>query len=90
MGFRFRRTVRLAPGLRLNLTKSGSSLSVGARGDSLNLGHDGSRRLTVGLPGTGVSYRANLGSGQRQGGLGALLVGAGIVVLLGWIAFHAL
>ncbi|GEO80633.1 DUF4236 domain-containing protein [Pararhodospirillum oryzae] len=55
MGFRFRQSIRLAPGLRLNLGKRGTSLTVGRPGASVNLGRQGAR-ATVGLPGTGLSY----------------------------------
>ena len=53
--FRFRRSVRLIPGIRVNFSKTGTSLSVGGRGATLNLGKRGVR-TTVGLPGTGLSY----------------------------------
>ncbi|MBJ7609017.1 MAG: DUF4236 domain-containing protein [Candidatus Dormibacteraeota bacterium] len=52
---RFRRTLRIAPGVRLNLSKSGVSTSFGPRGFHYTVGH-GRRRTTVGLPGTGLSY----------------------------------
>ena len=55
MGFRFRQALRIVPGLRLNLSKSGVSASLGVRGATLNLGKRGVRG-TVGLPGSGVSY----------------------------------
>jgi hypothetical protein len=55
MAFRFRKSLRLAPGLRLNLSKGGASFSVGGKGFTLNLGRRGAR-TTVGLPGTGLSY----------------------------------
>ena len=53
--FRFRRTARIAPGIRLNFSKSGVSTSFGPRGFHYTVGH-GRRRTTVGLPGTGLSY----------------------------------
>jgi hypothetical protein len=52
MGFRFRRSLRLAPGIRINLSKSGSSLSLGRRGATLHFSKRGTR-TTVGLPGAG-------------------------------------
>jgi hypothetical protein len=52
---RFRRTIKLLPGVRLNFSKSGVSTSVGVRGAHVTLGH-GQVRETVGLPGTGISY----------------------------------
>jgi len=55
MGFRFRRSISILPGLRLNLSKNGLSTSIGPRGATLNFGPRGPR-YTVGIPGTGLSY----------------------------------
>jgi hypothetical protein len=55
MGFRFRRSIRLLPGVRINIGKRGVSTSIGVRGAHVTLGH-GQVRETVGLPGTGLSY----------------------------------
>jgi hypothetical protein len=55
MGFRFRKSVRLIPGVRLNFSRSGPSVTVGGRGLSTNYSKRGSRS-TVSLPGTGLSY----------------------------------
>lgn len=50
---RFWRRVKVAPGLTINLSKSGPSLSVGPRGSKVTFGRRGIRQ-TVGLPGTGL------------------------------------
>ncbi len=56
MGLRFRKAIRLAPGIRLNISKHGiSSLSIGGKGLTYNIGKKGTR-ATGGLPGTGLSY----------------------------------
>lgn len=56
MGFNFRKSLKIAPGVRLNITKKGiSSVSLGGKGARVNLGKKGTR-TTVGLPGTGLSY----------------------------------
>ena len=55
MGFRFRRSIRVLPGIRVNLSKSGVSTSIGTRGAHITVGH-GQVRETVGLPGSGLSY----------------------------------
>jgi hypothetical protein len=55
MGFRFRRSVKLMPGVRLNASTRGLSVSVGGRGGTVNIGRRGVR-TTVSLPGTGLSY----------------------------------
>lgn len=55
MGFRFSKRIKIAPGVSLNLSKSGISTSLGPRGAKVTLGH-GKRRTTVGLPGSGLSH----------------------------------
>jgi hypothetical protein len=92
MGFRFRRRVRLAPGIWFNLSKSGVSTSIGRRGATVNLSSKGSR-TTVGLPGSGLSYRSRQvpwgsrsapGATRQSAGRSVvnLLVGAAIIVAL--------
>lgn len=65
MGFRFWRRIRIAPGLTLNLSKSGASLSFGPRGAKFTVGPRG-RRTTVGIPGTGLFYTST-GPSRRSG-----------------------
>ena len=55
MGFRFYKSFRILPGVRLNLSKSGISTTLGIPGANINL-RRGRRRTTFGLPGTGLSY----------------------------------
>ncbi len=55
MAWRFYRRVRLLPGVHVNLSRSGPSLTLGIRGAHVTVGKRGIRR-TVGLPGTGVFY----------------------------------
>ena len=51
MGLRLFRRFKIAPGITLNLSKSGISASAGVRGARVTLGPRGVRR-TVGIPGT--------------------------------------
>ena len=53
MPFRFFQRIRIAPGLTLNLSKGGVSVSAGPRGAKFTVGTSGTR-ATVGLPGTGL------------------------------------
>jgi hypothetical protein len=55
VSFRFYRRVRLLPGLRVNLSRGGPSISVGTRGAWYTVGPRG-RRVTVGLPGSGIYW----------------------------------
>ncbi len=66
MGFRFWKRIRLAPGVTLNLSKSGGSLSFGPRGAKFTVGSRG-KRATVGIPGTGLFYTTTF-SGGKSGG----------------------
>jgi uncharacterized protein DUF4236 len=60
MGFRFYKRIRLAPGLSVNLSRSGPSLSVGVRGAHVTVGRRGVTK-TIGLPGTGVFFTSRTG-----------------------------
>ncbi|MFP4262348.1 MAG: DUF4236 domain-containing protein [Halomonas sp.] len=66
MAFRFQRRIRLAPGVRLNLSKRGLGLSVGPQGASLSAGPGGVHGH-AGIPGTGLAFRQKLGGAGRQG-----------------------
>lgn len=61
MGLRFYRRVHLCPGLSVNLSRSGPSLSVGIRGAHVTLGRRGVTK-TLGIPGTGVFYTSRSGA----------------------------
>ena len=60
MGLRFYRRVHLCPGLSVNLSRSGPSLTMGVRGAHLTVGPAGVTK-TVGLPGTGLFYTSRQG-----------------------------
>jgi len=69
MSFRFWRRVKILPGVTLNLSKTGGSLSFGPRGAKITIGPHG-RRTSVGIPGTGLFYTKTYGSkgkGKRGG-----------------------
>jgi hypothetical protein len=92
MGFRFHRTLRLLPGLRLNVSKSGVSASVGTQGAWFTFGRKGTR-TTVGLPGTGISYTTTSPAHEHQD-VGAprarasgrwLVVMLAIAAVVGWL-----
>ncbi|HEY8347660.1 MAG TPA: DUF4236 domain-containing protein [Symbiobacteriaceae bacterium] len=55
MGFRFHKSFKIAPGVRLNLSKRGLGVSIGVKGARVSIGPSGVRR-TLSLPGTGISY----------------------------------
>ena len=56
MGLRFRKSITLLPGVKLNLGKTGASLSVGVKGLHASIHTSGKMTTTASLPGTGISY----------------------------------
>ena len=72
--FRFRKTIPLGRLFRLNVSKTGASLSAGRPGATINVRGD---RVdgTVGIPGSGLSYK------QRLSGRGCASVFVGVLVL---------
>lgn len=68
MGLRFQKRIRLFKGVTLNLSKTGASVSLGGRGARVNLRGD-KVTGTVGIPGTGISYRERLDSPDKPGEL---------------------
>jgi hypothetical protein len=67
MPIRFRRTFKLFPGVKLNVSKHGISTTVGARGAHLTFNRYGVRQ-SLGLPGTGLSENSYLLGGSRNNG----------------------
>lgn len=65
MGFRFKKVIKIMPGVKLNISKSGISTSLGGRGATVNLGRNGVRG-TVGIPGSGLSYSKQLTSNSTR------------------------
>lgn len=64
MGVRFRKSVSLGKGARINFSKSGASLSLGSRGASVSIGKRGVYS-NVGIPGTGLSVRTRLDTPKK-------------------------
>jgi hypothetical protein len=61
-GLRIHKRLNLFKGVTLNISKTGPSLSLGKRGSTINLRPDGKTTGTVGLPGSGISYRRQMGN----------------------------
>lgn len=56
MGFRFRKSINLGGGFKINLSNSGVGYSWGVKGYRITKTAKGSTRTTASIPGTGVSY----------------------------------
>ena len=65
MGTYFRKRIKIAPGININLSKSGASLSVGPRGAKVNFGKRGTY-VTTGIPGTGIYSRTKISNNNTS------------------------
>ena len=90
MSLRFRRSIRVAPGIRVNLGLHGAGLSVGPRGLHVGINRRG-MYTSAGIPGTGIYAVHHIRSspeqhpnvaGNASGFLAGILVGAVVVILM--------
>ena len=65
MGFRFRKSINLGGGSRVNLSKRGVGFSVGTKGARYSVGPRG-RSWTFSIPGTGLSYQTRARGRRRR------------------------
>lgn len=56
MGLRFRKSFKIAPGVKLNINKKSIGISAGVKGARVSVNSKGRKTTTVGLPGIGLSY----------------------------------
>ncbi len=81
-GLRFQKRLKLLPGLRANLSKSGVSATLGPKGAGLNVGPNGVT-TNAGIPGTGLSYRQKVTRKNRSAWIGVAALLAGLA-FAGW------
>ncbi|MEX5602026.1 DUF4236 domain-containing protein [Pseudomonas syringae] len=96
MALRIRKSFKIAPGVRLNVSKSGVSTSIGGKGFTTNIGKKGTR-VTAGIPGMGVStsklYKTARSNPNDPGsaakpGVGSYVFAALIVIGVLWAVFR--
>ena len=66
MGLRFRRSVKICDGLKLNFGKSGMSVTVGSGPLKKTFNTNGNVTTTVGIPGTGIYWTETERHGARS------------------------
>lgn len=55
MGFRFRKTFKILPGVKFVVGKRSVGLNVGTRGAHVSINSKGKITRSIGIPGTGLS-----------------------------------
>lgn len=74
MGLRFRKSVKLAPGVKLNFNKKSTGVTFGGKGVHYTVNSNGKSTSSVGIPGTGISYsstssnKKSKSSSKKNGG----------------------
>lgn len=66
MGFRYRKSINLGGGFRINLSKSGVGYSWGTKGYRITKTASGKIRQTYSIPGTGISYVSETGQNRNS------------------------
>lgn len=90
MGYRFRKRIKIFPGLHITLSPSGISTSLGVTGARITLGSTGRVTRTLGIPGTGFYHMETLGQvgkkrtrGKEELPPGAIKTATGEVIVPG-------
>jgi Protein of unknown function (DUF4236) len=93
MSFRFHRSMKLFPGVRLNFGKRGIGISAGVPGLRVGVDSRGKGYTSAGIPGTGLSVRKYAKKGDspetqanQNAAVIGVLIGLGILVVFGIIA----
>ncbi|SCI09783.1 DUF4236 domain-containing protein [Romboutsia sp. 1001713B170207_170306_H8] len=68
MGLRFRKSINLGGGVKLNVSKKSVGISAGVKGARVSINSKGRKTTSVGIPGTGVSYvsTSNISKGKSN------------------------
>lgn len=61
MGMRIRKSIKLGPGVRFNISKTGVGISAGVKGARYSIHSSGRETTSARLPGTGVYYMRQTG-----------------------------
>ncbi len=59
MAWKYKKRLKVIPGVHLNFSKSGISTTIGVKGASINLGTKGTH-INTGIPGTGIYNRTKI------------------------------
>lgn len=66
MGLRFRKSVKIAPGVKLNFNKKSTGVTFGGKGVHYTVNSNGKSTSSVGIPGTGISYSSTSSSKKSK------------------------
>jgi hypothetical protein len=65
MSWSYRKSIKIFPGVKLNISKSGISTTIGGKGGSISIGSKGTY-LNTGISGTGLSFRYRIDKKEKN------------------------
>jgi drug/metabolite transporter (DMT)-like permease len=71
MATRFRKTVKIAPGVKMNIGKKSAGMSIGGKHGGMSFNSRSGARVRGSIPGTGLSYSSKVGGGHKSTRRGA-------------------
>ena len=66
MGFRFRKSIKIAPGVKINLGKKSAGISVGNKFGGISINTKRGVTIRASAPGTGLSYASHIAGGGKE------------------------
>lgn len=66
MGFRFRKSFKVAPGVKLNFNKKSTGVTFGGKGLHYTVNSSGKKTASAGIPGTGLYYTKSSGGSSKK------------------------
>lgn len=81
MAWNFRKRIKIAPGVHLNLSKGGISTSIGPKGAKVTFGKNGTY-INKGIPGTGLYSRERLSGRNKSTNSGCAMVFLTVILIM--------
>lgn len=66
MGMNFRKSFKVAPGVKVNLGKKSAGVSIGGKYGGISMNTKSGTRARVSAPGTGMSYSTKIGGSKAK------------------------
>ena len=97
MGLKFRKSIKIAPGVKVNIGKKSAGVSIGGKYGGISMNTKTGTRARVSAPGTGISYTTKIGGASGKSSSSSnetditeinVKVYLVLTVLLGWLGIH--
>lgn len=67
MGWRFRKSFKIFPGMKINVNKKSVGITFGEKGIHYTINSKGKQTASVGIPGTGLYYTKSVNNAKKRG-----------------------